>query len=283
MPGWDLSLVLPTITQHAVQFIRQRAARADKPFFLYLPLTAPHTPIAPSPHFIGKSGAGWYGDYVCEVDWTVGQVLAALERNNLSNTTLVIFTSDNGSPQRDGSHMNGAVGSVKTHFGHDPSRPWRGLKADIWEGGHRVPLVAVWPGHVPAGGVSDEPIILTDLMRTLATLTEFELPDGAAPDSCDFSAVLRGQSAGKPVHDFLVHHSGNGVFAIRQGHWKLILGRGSGGFTKYSPPADAPAGQLYNLNDDPHEQRNVYAQHPDIVERLTATLRQVQTQDSPKR
>ncbi len=243
---------------------------------LYLPLTAPHTPIAPSPHFIGKSGAGWYGDYVCEVDWTVGQVMAALQRHNLSENTLVIFTSDNGSPQRDGSNMNGEVGSVKTHFGHDPSRPWRGLKSDIWEGGHRVPFIARWPGHIAPASVSGEPIILTDLMRTLATLTGYQLPDDAAEDSLDIGSVLWGTAPDKPVHDHLIHHSGNGVFAIRQGNWKLILGRSSGGFTQYTPPPDAPAGQLYNLADDPQEEHNLYQQHPDIVQRLTALLREDQ-------
>ncbi len=167
LPAWDLSLVLPTLAQRAAQFIQQQAETPDRPFFLYMPLTAPHTPIAPSPHFIGKSEAGWYGDYVHEVDWTVGQVLAALDHGNAAKNTLVIFTSDNGSPQRDGTDMAGATGSVKK-FDHDPSRPWRGMKSDAWEGGHRVPFIARWPLRVPAGKTSDEPIILTDLFRTVA-------------------------------------------------------------------------------------------------------------------
>ncbi|MHC5005452.1 MAG: sulfatase family protein, partial [Planctomycetota bacterium] len=130
LAGWDLSAVLPTLAQRAVRYIEQRATQSGRPFFLYLPLTAPHTPIAPSPHFIGRSEAGWYGDFVHEVDWVVGQVLDALERTGLAGTTLGIFTSDNGSPQRDGTAMSGPIGSVPARFGHDPSRPWRGMKSD---------------------------------------------------------------------------------------------------------------------------------------------------------
>ncbi len=276
LAAWDLSLVMPTITQRAVQFIEQQQATPERPFFLYMPLTAPHTPIAPSPHFVGKSKAGWYGDWVHQVDWSLGQVIAALERTGVADNTLVVFTSDNGSPQRDGTNMNGPTGSVK-RFGHDPSRPWRGMKSDAWEGGHRVPFLAAWSEHVPAGVKSDEPIILTDLMRSIARVVDHELPAGAAEDSFDILPVLLGQQPSQPVRDHLIHHSGGGVFAIRQGSWKLILGRSSGGFTRYEPPADAPAGQLYNLADDPGEQDNRYAEHPEIVARLTGLLEKYQT------
>ncbi len=272
LPGWDLSLVMPTLTQRAVAYIEERASHPAVPFFLYMPLTAPHTPIAPSPHFIGKSGAGWYGDFVHEVDWTVGQVLAALERRELAGSTLVIFTSDNGSPQRDGTNMNGATGSVKK-YGHDPSRPWRGMKSDIWEGGHHVPFIARWPGRVPAGKSSDEPIILTDLMRTIARLIEFDLPEGSAEDSFDIRPALFGKKAESPIRDHLIHHSGGGIFAIRRGEWKLILGRTSGGFTRYTPPESAPAGQLYDLKADPAEQVNLYSERPNVVKELTELLR----------
>ena len=277
LPAWDLSLVLPTLAQRAAQFIQQQAETPDRPFFLYMPLTAPHTPIAPSPHFIGKSEAGWYGDYVHEVDWTVGQVLAALEHTNAAKNTLVIFTSDNGCPQRDGTDMAGATGSVKK-FGHDPSRPWRGMKSDAWEGGHRVPFVARWPRRVPAGKTSDEPIILTDLFRTVASLIEHQLPRAAAEDSFDIGSALFGEATDKPIRDHLIHHSGNGLFAIRQGPWKLILGKGSGGFTRFQPPSDAPPGQLYNLTNDPAEQNNLYTKHLDIVKRLSDLLERYQKQ-----
>ncbi len=278
LPGWDLSLVLPTLTQRAVQYVEQRAKTPSEPFFLYMPLTAPHTPIAPSPHFIGKSEAGWYGDYVNEVDWTVGQVLSALERNGLAKNTLVIFTSDNGSPHRVGTDMNGRAGAIKDRYGHDPSRPWRGMKSDIWEGGHRVPFLARWPDHIPVGQTSDEPIILTDLMRSIATIVGYSLPDDAAEDSFDVSPALLGKEQSKPIRDHLIHHSGRGLFAIRQGDWKLIFGRGSGGFTRYKPPKDAPAGQLYNLADDPGEHKNLYSDRPEIVKRLTELLKKYKKQ-----
>ena len=131
--GWRLDEVMPALAARAVEYIDERAKSPDRPFFLYMPLTAPHTPIAPASEFVGVSDAGAYGDYVNQVDWTVGQVVSALERAGLAQNTLLIFTSDNGSPQRDGTNMGGATGSVKDRFGHDPSRPWRGLKADIRE------------------------------------------------------------------------------------------------------------------------------------------------------
>ena len=279
-PGWDLSLVMPRITQEAIDFINDQRAERDRPFFLLVTLTAPHTPIAPSPHFLGKSKAGWYGDHVHQVDWTVGQIYQALERNQMAKETLFVFTSDNGSPQRKGENMNGAIGSVKK-LGHDPSRPWRGMKSDAWEGGHRVPFIAVWPGKVPAESVSREPIILTDLMRTVASLVDFEITENSAEDSFDIGPALFTKDQdleNEPIHDHLVHHSGNGLFAIRQGPWKLILGKGSGGFTPYQPPADAPAGQLYNLRSDPGEQNNLYRQYPDRVAELTRRLNQIKSE-----
>ena len=278
LAGWDLSLVMPTLTQQAAAYIEQRSQAPSQPFFLYLPLTAPHTPIAPSPHFIGESQAGWYGDYVHEVDWTVGQVLDAIERTGLANNTLVLFTSDNGSPQRDGTDMNGPAGSVKKNYGHDPSRPWRGMKGDLWEGGHRVPLIARWPEHVPVGQTSDEPTVLTDLMRTIAGIVGYSLPENAAEDSFDIRPALFGQQHSQSIRDHLIHHSLHGTFAIRQGAWKLILDRSSGGFTRYQPPKDAPAGQLYNLADDPGEQHNLYGERPEIVKRLSELLEKYQQQ-----
>jgi arylsulfatase A-like enzyme len=271
LPAWDLSLVLPTLAQRAAQYVERQGRAKERPFFLYMPLTAPHTPIAPSPHFIGRSQAGWYGDYVHQVDWTVGQVLDAIARADVADNTLVVFTSDNGSPQRDGTDMNGATGSVK-ELGHDPSRPWRGMKSDAWEGGHRVPFVVRWPGRVPANKVCDEPIVLTDLMRTIAGMIGHELPEETAEDSFDIRPALFGEDRAQPIRDHLIHHSGSGLFAIRQGNWKLILGKGSGGFTRYTPPQDAPEGQLYDLAADPGEQHNRYADYPEIVQRLSSLM-----------
>ena len=273
-PGWDLSTVLPTLAQRAAAWIDERARAPEDPFFLFVPLTAPHTPIAPSPRFAGASDAGAYGDFVTEVDWVVGEVLGALTRGELDEDTLVIFTSDNGSPQRDGTGMSGPVGAVKERFGHDPSRPWRGLKSDAWEGGHRVPFIARWPGRIEAGRTTDAPIVLTDLYRTslrAAGIDQFDETHGGE-DSFDVLDVLIGGEPREPRRDHLIHHSGNGTFAIRDGRWKLILGRTSGGFSKWKPPTDAPEGQLYELAADPGETKNLFAKHPKIVARLKERL-----------
>ena len=271
-PGWDLGSVLPTLNQRAAAWIDAQAAEENAPpFFLYLSLTAPHTPIAPSPDWRGKSEAGDYGDFVAQTDGVLGEVMSALERNGLSENTMIVFTSDNGSPQRDGTNMSGPVGAVKERFGHDPSAPWRGLKSDIWEGGHRVPLVVRWPSVVPAGVVQDQPWIHVDLYRTLAHFLDLPIDPSQATDSVSQLASWTGQAT-IGARKVLVHHSGNGVFAIREGRWKLILGRSSGGFTRYTPPEDAPAGQLYDLQADPQEQHNLYAENPAVVTRLSAKL-----------
>ncbi|MFO1053513.1 MAG: arylsulfatase [Planctomycetota bacterium] len=277
VPGWDLSAVLPAITQRAAAIIDEHArSRSSQPLFLYLALTSPHTPIAPSTRWAGTSGAGSYGDWVAETDWALGEVLDALDRNGLADDTLVVFTSDNGSPQRDAHAFTGPVGSVKANFGHDSSRPWRGLKGDAWEGGHRIPFLVRMPEVVSAGTTEDEPIELTDLFRTLAALTGARVAPGAAEDSVDFSDLLRGAPRHGPVHELLVMHSGSGLFAVRQGSFKLILGKGSGGFSRYEPPPDAPEGQLYDLANDPGETENLYASRPELVTSLRAALQRVQ-------
>jgi len=268
LPGWDLSVVLPTLTQRAVQYIEQRKEAREKPFFLYLALTAPHTPIAPTPRFIGKSKAGWYGDYVNEVDWVVGQVVAALERNHLVENTLLIFTSDNGSPERDGTNMGGKLGSVK-RFGHEPNHPWRGRKAQIWEGGHRVPLIVRWPGFVPPGEVSREQVVMVDFMRTIAAIVGDKLPEDAAEDSFNILPALRDPSHEHGIRNHMIHHSISGQFAIRAGEWKFILDSKPG---VASGTGATPPGQLYNLTSDPGETKDVRKEHPEIVSRLAALL-----------
>jgi arylsulfatase A len=270
-PGWQLDEVMPTITKRAVQYIDDNARHKEKPFFLYFTLTAPHTPIAPDEPFIGKSGAGRYGDYVVQVDYSLGQIMQALKKNGIDDNTILIFTSDNGSPQRDGTNYAGKAGSVK-RYGHDPSRPWRGMKADIWEAGHRVPFVVRWPGRTIAGTDSAETICLTDLMTTFAGIVNHSLPADSAEDSYDILPALLGKKMSRPIRPDIIHHSHKDIFAIRQGDWKLILGKGSGGFTRYKPPKDAPRGQLYNLTDDPSEQNNLYNSRPDKVKSLTALL-----------
>lgn len=262
--------VLPRLGRRAVDHIAAQAgpAKAGRPFFLYLPLTSPHTPIVPAGEWRGRSGLGDYADFVMQTDAAVGEVLAALDRHGLAGDTLVLFTADNGC-----SPAAGVAGLEER--GHFPSGPHRGYKADIWEGGHRVPFLARWPGKVKAGSRSDGTICLTDLLATCADLFDLKLPDSAGEDSVSFLPLLLGE-ASPPPRGAVVHHSIEGRFAIRQGPWKLALCPGSGGWGK---PGDAEAGrkglppvQLYDLAADPGESANVQHEHPEIVARLTALL-----------
>ncbi len=280
MEGWRLEDVMPAITKHAVDYIEAEAGTSpfnkteNAPFFLYFPLTAPHTPIAPAKEFIGKSDAYRYGDYVVEVDWAVGEVMDALERTGQADNTLVVFTSDNGSPGRSGENMNGAPNSIR-QYGHNPSYIYRGIKADIWDGGHRVPFLARWPEHIRAGAVSDETICLVDLMATAAAITGYDLPDSAAVDSYDLLPALEETRGDHPLREAVVHHSIDGMFAVRRGKWKLVLGRGSGGWSGIGKPDDPPE-QLYDMQQDPKEENNQYGQHPEIVAEFTALLHKYQ-------
>ncbi|HUT25298.1 MAG TPA: arylsulfatase [Sumerlaeia bacterium] len=279
LPGWDLADILPGLADKAVGYINAEAMKSpvvatgspQRPFFLYFPLTAPHTPIAPAPRFRGKSQAGAYGDFVHQVDWTVGMVMAALERNGLTQNTLVMFGSDNGSPARDGANMSGPINSVRK-YGHNPSGRLRGIKADVWDGGHRTPFIVRWPGRIEPGSVCDETICLVDLMATCAAIVGEKLAPDAAEDSYNVLPALLGEKRAAPIRETTVHHSGGGMFAVRQGPWKLILGRGSGGWTKGDRGEDLPPGQLYNMAENPSETENLYTMRPDMVERLTAIL-----------
>jgi len=275
-PGFRHQEVLETITGKAVETIRNLASR-EEPFFLYLPLTAPHTPWLPSDRFRNRSGAGYYGDFCIQVDDCVGRVLRALEEAAGDQETLVIFTSDNGS--------HWPVSDIEK-FGHKANLDFRGQKADIWDGGHRVPFIARWRGHITPGGRSDEILCLTDVYSTLASLTGQELAPGEAEDSFSFLEVLEGKVAGAPVRETVVHHSMDGVFAIRKGEWKLIQGLGSGGFTDPSsvePVEGGPAGQLYNLRDDPSETANLWLEEPEIVEELTGILEGIKSGEASRK
>jgi arylsulfatase A-like enzyme len=212
---------------------------------------------------------------VQEVDWTVGEVMKALEEAGLADNTLLIFTSDNGSPGRDGTNMGGPVSSVRA-FGHNPSYIFRGTKADIWEGGHHVPFFARWPGKIEPGSTSDEIICHTDLLATCAAILDKPLPAEAGEDSYDILPALLGEKYDQPIREATVHHSSGGSFAIRQGKWKLILCGGSGGWS--APGNDQaeemglPEVQLYDLGADPQEENNLHEQYPGIVEDLTSLL-----------
>lgn len=268
--NFDAADVLPTLTRKAVEFIRQRNrdAKSRKPFFLYLALNAPHTPILPTAEWQGKSGLNPYADYVMETDSMVGQLLKSLDDEQLTPNTLVLFTSDNGcSPA--------AKIDELAAKGHHPSYHFRGHKADIFDGGHRIPFIVRWPGKIKAGSSSDQLVCLTDLMATCADILGKKLPDNAGEDSISILPALLGKSK-KPLRNSIVHHSIKGSFAIRQGNWKLELCPDSGGWSDPKPGSAAaralPRVQLYDLAHDVGETENVEAAHPKIVERLTKLL-----------
>ena len=253
--------MLPALVKRSTEHIAARS-NAGQPFFLYLPLSSPHTPIVPSKEWQGKSGLGAYGDFVMETDWAVGEVLVALERAGVADNTLVIFTSDNGcSPAA-------KVDKLEAQ-GHFASGQFRGYKADIWDGGHRVPFFVRWPGKVKPGTQSSQLICHTDFIATCAEILGLKLPENAGEDSVSILPAMLGTATG-PVREAAVHHSINGDFAIRQGSWKLELCKGSGGWSK-GGITDEP-GQLYDMSKDVGEQQNEYHKYPEIVSQLTELL-----------
>jgi len=269
-PGFRHIEVLPSLTKKAVEYIGSRTPA--NPFFLYLALTAPHTPWLPTAPFQGKAAAGEYGDFVAMVDDAVGQVLRAIDGQKLAADTLVVMTSDNGA------HW---LPDEIARWNHRANDGLRGQKADIWDGGHRIPFIARWPGRIAPGTTCSELMCLTDLMATAAAITGFKLPRTAGEDSYSMLPALLGRKLRQPIREAIVHHSSQGHFSIRQGRWKLNLGRGSGGFTEpveYTPKPGEPAGELFDMAADFAETRNLYQERPEIVARLTALLLRYQRQ-----
>ena len=270
-PGFAHRNVLPDFRDEAVKIIEDAG---DEPFFLYLALASPHTPWVPTgdpAEYHG--GASLYGRFVSETDAAVGRVLDALDRAGRAENTLVIFTSDNGPVWYPGDAEK---------YGHAAAGPYRGMKGDAYEGGHRVPLIARGPG-VPAGAASDALFTLTDLFPTLAAACGVDLPDGAAPDAADQWPVLRGEAV-EPRTEAAFEATGGRDF-VRVGDWKLVPWRGSGGFTppkQFAPPPGGPAGQLYNLAEDPGETANRYADRPEKVAELTAALARILAPPAPR-
>ncbi len=277
VPGWRNDRVGPTFTAKAVEWIEAHATKApEQPFFLYLPTSAPHVPLAPPAFIAGRSQAGARGDMVAEVDWTVGEVMAALDRQGLADDTLLIFTSDNGGiigDRKEGITGCGPMDKYET-YGHAANGPYRGQKWEIYEGGHRIPFVARWPGKVPAGVVRDDLVCLTDMLAAFAGIVDEPLPDDAGEDSANVLPILLGERSAEPIREAIVSHSGNGMFAIRRGPWKAIFGRGEGAFYSRVPDLQPgePEGQLYDLHDDPAESINLWNARPEIVERLHTLL-----------
>ncbi len=270
-PDMALKDVLPKFTDEAITVINNHAQSGQpKPLMLYLAYPAPHTPWLPSVEFRGRSEASMYGDFVMMVDHMIGRVVKALDTAGMTDDTLLIFSSDNGPVWYEE--------DVK-RLGHDSSGGLRGMKADAWECGHRMPFIARWPASVKAGSESNQTICFTDFLATFAEIVNRKLPADAGPDSFSFLSVLKGnQVAGKPVHPNLVVRSGGELMTIREGKWKLINGLGSSGFSKpkkVKPKKGEPVGQLYDLHADIGETNNLYSSEPEVVARLSKKLKQI--------
>jgi arylsulfatase A-like enzyme len=268
-PDFEATDVLPALTREAIAFVqRQAAAKESQPFFLYLPLASPHTPIVPTKDWQDKSGLNPYADFVMQTDAAVGELLQSLDELKIADNTLVIFTSDNGcSPQAKFDELKAQ--------GHNPSYVFRGTKADIFEGGHRVPFIVRWPAVVPANTHSDQLTCLTDFLATAADIVEATLPPDAGEDSVSLLPALEGK-AKEPLREAVVHHSINGSFAIRRGPFKLECCPGSGGWSEprpnAKPAAKLPSVQLYDLSQDIGEQTNLQAERPEMTAELTTLL-----------
>ena len=277
--------MLPKLTAGAVDYINGR--KGKEPFFLYVPWNSPHSPVVPSAKWQGKSGLNGHADFVMQTDDSYGQVIKALRDNGMLDNTLVICSSDNGTSKPTSKKDD------LEKMGHFPSGDLRGSKADIWDGGHRVPFIAHWPRVIKAGTSTDKLVCLTDVMATVAEITDYNLPPNAAEDSMSFLAALKGEGGHKRTS--VIHHSSSGYFAIRQGNYKLILCPGSGGWTNPKPnakiwekleAAGKPMVQLYDMTKDIGEQDNLAAKMPEKVKSMKALLlKQVndgRTTDGPK-
>ena len=269
---------LDVLADKAAKFITEHA-KGEKPFFLYLPLTGPHKPVVPHSRFVGKTKLGPYGDFIVNVDDTVGQVLNAIDKAGVADDTLVIYTSDNGSfmyrydkPQDD--HVANATVQGYNADHHRSNGPFRGTKADIWEAGHHVPYFVRWPGKVKAGSKCEQPICHTDFYATSAEVAGAKLKDDEAEDSFSLLPILSGKADNidrAPV----INHSSSGMFAIRDGGWKLIAGNGSGGRQAPKGKPFARPYELYNISTDIGETKNVIDEHPEIAKRLETKLEDI--------
>ncbi len=274
-PDFDLEEVDLVFLEKSQQFVADHVKTTpDQPFFLFHSCQAVHLPSFAADAFKGKTRAGPHGDFIFELDYVVGELMKTLEELGVADNTLVMFSSDNG-PEVP------TVIAMRRDHQHDGARPWRGMKRDQWEGGHRVPMIARWPGKVAAGSSTGQTVCLTDVMATCAAVVDARLPDNAAEDSYDFLPVLIGEQGDEPVRRYTLHQTISLALAIRRGPWKYLDHQGSGGnkytrsgLTQYALPDTAPEapGQLYNLDTDPGERDNLYFKHPEIVEELKSQL-----------
>ena len=267
--GWNPYDVLPTLTKKTVEWIGQR--NENEPFFLYFALPSPHAPIIPNDEFDGKSQAGAYGDFMVQTDWVAGQVLNALKEKGLEDNTIVIFSADNG--------PEAYAWERAEKYGHFSMGKLRGLKRDVWEGGHRVPFIIKWPGQVKAGSVSEEVISQVDIMATLASITDAELPENAAPDSYDLSPVLKGEKYEFPIRKVTIHNTYETKWGIRQGDW-LYINSSTGGHREFPESFKKLQGYidfetpeiLFNMKDDPEQRLNLFNEYPEKIKDLDQLL-----------
>lgn len=263
--NWNPYEVLPALTEKGIEWIHQQDG--NKPFFLYFSFPSPHAPIIPNDEFDGTSGAGAYGDFIVQTDWVTGQILKALEDKGFDDNTIVIFTSDNGPEQY-------AFERARA-YNHFSMGDLRGLKVDIWEGGHRVPMIIKWPGHIEAGSVSDKLISQIDYMSTLAAATGINLPEGVAPDSYNFLPTLLGETYDFPEREVLIHNTYEAKWAVRKNDW-LYMNVSSGehrrmpeffkelrGYTDFETE-----GLLFNFKDDIEQRVNLYDDYPEKVREM---------------
>ncbi len=265
-------MYLPRFTDKVKSLVSDYS-KQDDPFFIYFALNAPHAPIVPSEKFRGKSGIGLYGDFMLEVDDVVGQVVEQLKRDGLYDNTIIILSSDNGAEFFAYYRLS--------ECGHNSSGEYRGIKRDLWEGGHRVPLFMSWSGHFKSGQKVDKTVCISDIYATLADITDTQMAKNEAQDSYSLLPLLTRK--GKYERDYTVHHSARGRFAIRKGDWVLIEGgsgddNGRAGAPEYYAElgyekiTESPKGELYNIRKDLSQRNSLYAQNPAKVAELTAIL-----------
>jgi len=269
--GWNPYNVLPALAERTVDWINKQDE--NQPFFLYFALPSPHAPIIPNDEFDGTSQAGGYGDFMVQTDWVVGQVLKSIHEKGLDENTIVIFSADNG-PE---AYAWARAGK----YGHFSMGDFRGLKRDVWEGGHHIPFIVRWPGNIEAGSVTKELISQVDIMATLAQITGIELPEGAAPDSYSFLPVLKGENYNTPLREATIHNTYESVWGIRMGDW-LYINSSSGGhrempeaFKKLRGYADfSTDGLLFNMHEDPEQRVNLYEKYPERIKEMDMLLQQ---------
>lgn len=268
---WNPYEVLPSLSKKTVEWINEQDS--EKPFFLYFALPSPHAPIIPNDEFDGSSQAGAYGDFMVQTDWVAGELLKALKEKGLEENTIVIFSADNG--------PEAYAWARAEKYGHFSMGDFRGLKRDVWEGGHHVPFIVKWPGKVEANAISNELISQIDIMATVASIVGIELPEGAAPDSYDFRSVLLGKDYSSPIREATIHNTYKSIWGIRKGDW-LYINDSTAGHRKL--PASfkelrgykdfSTQGLLFNMRDDPEQRINLYEEFPEKISSLDSLLQE---------